>query len=179
MRADARRNYDRIVAAADELVARDGADVSLEEVARRAGVGSATLHRRFPSRLALLQAVFHGRVEELGRRAAELAETGPPGETLVTWLHELGAYVTTTRGLAAALLTRGETLGESADCNGMMVAAGSRLVEQARAVGAVRPEVTADDLLTLVSAISLAAPDAPEQAGRLLDLALTGIGPVR
>lgn len=178
MRADAQRNYDRIVAAADELVARDGADVSLEEVARRAGVGSATLHRRFPGRLALLQAVFHGRVEELGRRAGELAETGTPGESLTTWLHELGAYVTSTRGLAA-LLTSGETLDESESCNALMVAAGQRLVTQAQEAGTVRPEVSAADLVTLVSAISLAAPDAPDQAGRLLDLALTGIGPVR
>ncbi|WP_306207205.1 TetR/AcrR family transcriptional regulator [Actinoplanes sp. RD1] len=178
MRADAQRNYDRIVSAADDLVARDGAEVSLEEVARRAGVGSATLHRHFPGRLALLQAVFRDRIAVLLDRARELAETGPPGESLVRWLHELNEYVTTSRGLAAALLARGERLAEDDSCGVKTAAASETLVARAREAGAVRPDVSAEDLVVLVSGISLAAGGDPGLSRRLLGLALTGIAPV-
>jgi len=83
LRADGRRNRERIVAAAVELVGRDGAQASLEEIARRAGVGSATLHRHFPSRRALLEAVFSAGVEHLCARAA--AQPGEdPGAALAT-----------------------------------------------------------------------------------------------
>ena len=85
-RADARRNFDQIVAAAEAEIARHGADASLEEIARRAGVGSATLHRHFPSRQALLEAVFHDRVEVLCVQARELAGHPDPGAALGEWL---------------------------------------------------------------------------------------------
>ncbi|WP_437105007.1 TetR/AcrR family transcriptional regulator [Streptomyces sp. enrichment culture] len=77
--ADARRGYDRIVAAAESLVAEHGAEASLEEIARHAGVGSATLHRRFPSRQLLLEAVFKGRVEALCAKAHDLLPAPDPG----------------------------------------------------------------------------------------------------
>src|SRR5690606_14249556 len=87
-RSDWQRNHERLLAAAAALVARDGAQVSLEEIARDAGVGSATLHRHFPSRQALLEEVFRDTVERLRRRARELA-AGDPRTGLVTWLEEL------------------------------------------------------------------------------------------
>ncbi|WP_305790163.1 TetR/AcrR family transcriptional regulator [Symbioplanes lichenis] len=177
MRADAQRNYDRIVSVADDLVSRDGAEVSLEEVARRAGVGSATLHRHFPGRLALLEAVFRDRIAGLLDRARELAETGPPGDSLVVWLHEVNTYVTTSRGLAAALLAHGEHLAEDDTCGAKTAAAGELLVSQAKAVGRVRPSVSAEDLIVLVSGISLAVGGDSERSRRLLDLALAGIAP--
>ena len=171
-RADARRNYDQLVAAASEAFEREGADASLEEIARQAGVGSATLHRHFPSRQALLNAVFHGRVELLCRQARE------PGTELTDWLFSVSAYAATTRGLASSLVPSTDNA-----CHRMMEEAGEELVARARQAGAVRAEVTIGDLLTLVVAISMAVQHRPGDTGgeaeRLLGLALDGIRPLR
>ncbi|MBM2618857.1 TetR/AcrR family transcriptional regulator [Actinoplanes sp. LDG1-06] len=179
MRADARRNYEQILAAAEAEVARAGADASLEEIARRAGVGSATLHRHFPSRQALLEAVFHDRVVALCDRARELAAGGDAGPALTDWLRSLASYGAVTRGLARSLLggTQNPTAGT---CETMLLEAGDALLRPARAAGAVRPEVTIVDLLTLVNAVSLAtegSPDAGAEAARLVTLALDGVRP--
>ena len=183
MRADARRNRDRILVAAEGEISRHGADASLEEIARRAGVGSATLHRHFPSRAALLDAVFHGRVEALCARAREFdGGNEDPGDALVAWLREVGAYVAATRGLAASLLhgERGEDLPRSETCHAMIAGAGEGLLRRAQKVEAVRSGVSIDDLLALVSAVSLAAEQGPggeAGADRLLTLAIDGIYP--
>ncbi|GAA2096678.1 TetR/AcrR family transcriptional regulator [Kitasatospora saccharophila] len=185
MRADARRNYERIVTVAGTLVAEQGADVSLEEVARAARVGSATLHRHFPSRQALLEAVFRGRVAALCTRAAELSAALPPQAALVEWLHALGAHAATNRGLGAALLRGAQEGGDGdpafgADCHTMITDAGRDLLARAAATGTVRPDVPVARLLTLVSAIATATestPDGPVEARHLLTLALTGIHP--
>ena len=174
MRADARRNYDRILAVATETVARDGAEVSLEEIARRAGVGSATLHRHFASRTALLQVVFHDRVEALAARAGALAGDPDPAAALITWLRELGAYASTTRGLPVSLL-------QSAldnDCHAMLADAGRELLTRAQGATDIRPDITIEDLIALVTAIALAGERTAGTGGesdRLLVLALHGI----
>lgn len=183
MRADARRNYDRILVAAEVAIARHGADASLEEIARQAGVGSATLHRHFPSRRALLEAVFHDRVDALCARARELAGDTEPGPALVVWLRAVGAYVATTRGLAASLLDGAHDGGppqSDACCYAVIANAGDELLRRAREADAVRPGVSIDDLLALVNAISLAAEHGPggtAEADRLLALAIDGIRP--
>lgn len=182
MRADARRNRDRIVAAAGTAVARHGAEASLEEIARHAGVGSATLHRHFPSRQALLEAVFRDRVEALCARARELAAEPDPGAALISWLRAVGAHAVSNRGLGASLM-RGTpdgdpTLGET--CHTMIVSAGDALLVRARDARAVRPGVTVTQLLALVSAIALATeqePDGPAEADRLLALVIDGVRP--
>jgi AcrR family transcriptional regulator len=175
-RADAQRNYDQLVAAASAAFARDGADASLEEIARQAGVGSATLHRHFPSRQALLNAVFHDRVEVLCRQARELAGSAEPGPALTTWLRALGAYAASARGLASSLVPSTGNV-----CHLMITEAGRELLDRARATGAVRPDVSIDDLLTLVTAISMAFEHRPGDSGseadRLLVLAIDGIRP--
>lgn len=181
LRADARRNYERIVAAAEEAFAADGANASLEEIARQAGVGSATLHRHFPSRRSLLEAVFHDRVEALCAKAQERAEENAPGSALFSWLRDFNAYAAASRGLAASLLHHGrdtDLLQESDGCVAMITTAAGELLHRAQQVGAVRPGVRAEDLLMLVNAISLATEhhhDDEEQAGRLLDLAVDGM----
>ncbi|GAA2706321.1 TetR/AcrR family transcriptional regulator [Actinoplanes palleronii] len=178
-RADARRNYEQIVAAAQAEIARSGADASLEEIARRAGVGSATLHRHFPSRYALLQAVFHDRVEEFCAQARLLAGQGEPGRALVDWLIAVAVFGATTRGLASSLLA-GATAPVDSSCEVMLLAAGGDLVAAAQTAGTVRADLTAIDLLTLVNAVSLATESGPDPAGeaaRLLRLALQGIHP--
>ncbi|MFD0148525.1 helix-turn-helix domain-containing protein [Streptomyces sp. NPDC055721] len=199
MRADARRNLDKIVAAAGAVIAERGAEASLEEVARRAGVGSATLHRHFPSRQALLEAVFKDRVETLCAKADDLlAEPNPnpdadpdpdrdpdrdpgqgrdPGQDLATWLHAVAAHAVANRGLGASLMRDADpALGET--CHDMITTAGDALLARARAAGAVRPEVTVTRLLKLVGAIALATEqeaDGPAEAGLLLGIALDGV----
>ncbi|MFE5709892.1 TetR/AcrR family transcriptional regulator [Streptomyces sp. NPDC056501] len=181
MRADARRNLDKIVAAAGAVIAERGAEASLEEVARRAGVGSATLHRHFPSRQALLEAVFKDRVETLCAKADDLlAEPDPdrdPVQALATWLHAVAAHAVANRGLGASLMRDADpALGET--CHDMITTAGDALLARARAAGAVRPEVTVTRLLKLVGAIALATEqeaDGPAEAGLLLGIAIDGV----
>ncbi|MEU1867791.1 TetR/AcrR family transcriptional regulator [Streptomyces gardneri] len=177
MRADARRNLERIVAAAGELIAEHGADASLEEVARRAGVGSATLHRHFPSRQALLEAVFKDRVEALCARAGHLLAEPDPGQALSTWLRAVGAHAVANRGLGTSLMRDADpSLGET--CHDMITSAGDALLTRARAADAVRPEVTITRLLKLVGAIALATeqdPDGAAEAELLLAIAIDGV----
>src|SRR5205085_2564449 len=103
MRADARRNYDRLITAAREAFTEDGAGASLDDIARRANVGPGTLYRHFPNREALLGAVYRDDVQALADRAEELAAELPPREALDAYLlHQLG-YMKTKRGLGAAV----------------------------------------------------------------------------
>lgn len=168
-RADWQRNHERLVAVAAALVARDGAQVSLEEIAREAGVGSATLHRHFTSRHALLEEVFQDSLEHLRHRAAELAGVDPR-TGLVTWLEELTDAAADTRGLAASL-------GAGESCHAVIRDATTALVSRAHTVAAVRPGVSPDDLLTLVTAVCLVTEGDATTARRLLDLALVGVLP--
>ncbi|KAB1947555.1 helix-turn-helix transcriptional regulator [Micromonospora sp. ALFpr18c] len=176
MRADAQRNYDLIVTAASAAIAREGAYASLEEIARSAGVGSATLHRHFPSRWSLLQAVFRTCVRNLAARADDLLAEPDALAAFTTWLHEVTAYATTTRGLAVTLLNAPPE--EDGTCGATLTAAGEKLLRRATDQGSVRSDVTMTDVLTLANAISLAAqPADAAKAERLLTLALAGIQP--
>lgn len=181
MRADARRNVDLLVAAAREAFAAHGPEASLDDIARSAGVGSGTLYRHFPTRLALLEAVYRDNVERLAAGGDRLRATLPPGEALVAWLGEFVGYVAIKRGLATAL-TRG--LGNDADvfaqCHAVMARTGDALLADAKAVGAVRREVELTDLLRLAGAIAAAAensPEGPALSERLLKLAIEGVRP--
>lgn len=177
MRADARRNYDRIVAAAGALIAEHGADASLEEVARRAGIGSATLHRHFPSRQALLEAVFTDRIETLCAKADDLLTAPDPGEALFAWLHAVGAHAVANRGLGASIM-RGADPALGSTYHEMITNAGDALLARARAAAAVRPEITTPQMLKLVGAICLATehePDGLAEADRLLKIAIDGV----
>ncbi|MGI5488255.1 TetR/AcrR family transcriptional regulator [Microtetraspora malaysiensis] len=177
MRADARRNVDRIVSAAGILIAEHGADASLEEIARRAGVGSATLHRHFPSRQALLEAVFKDRVAALCAKADDLLTALDPGEALFTWLRAVGAHAVANRGLGASLM-RGGDPAVGSTCHDVIINAGDALLARARAADTVRPEIAIVHLLKLVSAISLATEEelnGPAEADRLLAIAIDGV----
>lgn len=176
LRADGQRNRERLLAAAGEVVARDGAQASLEEIARRAGVGSATLHRHFPSRRALLDAVFHEGVVALCRRGDELARGTDPGEALATWLEELAAYSAATLGVTAALLAGSDgRIDERDTCQGLIGETAQRLVGRAAAAGVLRDGVSTADLLTVTCSLAAATEDDPDTARRLVRLALGGV----
>src|SRR5437870_13507196 len=102
-RADARRNYEKVLAAAREAFAEGGESTALEEIARRAGVGIGTLYRHFPNRQALLEALYVNEVEEVCRSAAEL-DGGDPWEALSACFERFIAYLATNRALAHELL---------------------------------------------------------------------------
>jgi len=175
MRADGQRNRERILAAAVELVRRDGARVSLEEIARRAGVGSATLHRHFAARRDLLEVLFRDGVAALCARAS--AQPGAdPGAELASWLEELTAYTATHRGLAAALVAGPDGLtAEEICCTDMVQGALDVLVKRAARSRALQRGVTTADLMALANAIASATENDAKGARRLVRLALAGI----
>ncbi|WP_051739667.1 TetR/AcrR family transcriptional regulator [Streptomyces catenulae] len=179
MRADARRNYERLLAAARTAFIEHGTDTSLEEIARRAGVGIGTLYRHFPHRTSLMGAVFQSEVDALLAQARELADAPQPCRALVEWLRAIITHAGTYRGLSRALMTA--TADESsgmARCSVPMREAGGALLARAQRAGAVRPDVTIGDLMQLTNGIALAAeesPDDPRLADRLLTLTLTGL----
>ncbi|MEU9064237.1 TetR/AcrR family transcriptional regulator [Streptomyces sp. NPDC048430] len=180
-RADARRNYARILEVAEAEVSTHGADASLEQIARTAGVGSATVRRHFPTRQALLTAVFHERIEALCERARKLEEAQDSRAALLTWLHDLLAYAVSARGLADALTYEPPTRDPRHDsCGAALEAAGTPLLRHAISDGSVKETVTFHDLITLTVGIALATeqhPGAAEQADRLLRLAVDGVSP--
>lgn len=179
MRADARRNHDRLVNAARELYAEQGVDAPLEEIARRAGVGSATLYRHFANRESLLEAVYRAPFEALSRRAEELAADQTATDGMAVWLGELVDHGAGARGLTAALGTalqdRGDDVAWSRDT---MLAAATHLLAEAQRTRTIRADVTASQILLLAKAIAFAAesrPDPTRQARELLALVLDGL----
>ncbi len=174
-RQDWQRNHERLLAVAAQVVAKDGFEASLEEIARRAGIGSATLHRHFPSRHALLEEIFHDGVDRLCRRADDLA--GEPSTGLTRWLEELAIYSAETRGLAASLIAERPDLAVTHGCHGQLLDTAQELVRRACAAGAVRPDVSATDLLTITNAVSLVSEGDPDSARRLIRLAVDGVKP--
>lgn len=181
-RADARRNYTRILAVAEDEVAAHGAGASLEQIARTAGVGSATVRRHFPTRRALLEAVSQKRIEALCRRAHDLTSTNDSRNALLEWLGDVVAYCVTARGLAAALAyddARADPVHENS-CSAALEEAADPLLRRAVHDGAVATGVTVTDLITLIVGIVLATehhPDPAAQAHRLFQLALAGLSP--
>lgn len=172
MRADARRNYDLLVAVAATVIAEEGPDASLNEIAKRAGVGPGTLYRHFPTRDALLAEVSKGRLTGLCTRSDELGTSLPPGEALVAWLRLLVTHAMTDRGLSARMMLTSDAAG--ADCRVMLRAAAERLLRPAQAAGSVRADAEVDDLVELAAGIAHATTDAA-RAGRLLTLTLDGL----
>ncbi|ALM41337.1 TetR/AcrR family transcriptional regulator [Streptomyces sp. FR-008] len=181
LRADARRNRERLLVEARRAFAAHGTDTSLEEIARRAGVGIGTLYRHFPHREALLSAVFADAVGELLERARVLLEAERPCAALVEWLRSLITHASEYHGLSGALMSASSGTGsELSRCSDPMRDAGAALLGRAQEAGVVRPDISIGDLLQLTNAIALAAeatPDEPELADRLLSLTLRGIRP--
>lgn len=185
-RADARRNYELLIAAAAEAFAEHGADdVSLEEIARRAGVGIGTLYRHFPARQALLEAVYKDQVDGLEVLAGKLLTAESPGDALAEWLRAFAAFGRTKRSLSAALIA---TLGKESEllsaCSKVLRGCTEALLTRAQEAGVVRPDVQSGDLLRLAHGLIMASEGAgadPGQADRMLSLLISGLlsGPAR
>ena len=176
MRADARRNRERLLAAATAAFAEHGADAPLEEIARGAGVGIGTLYRHFPTRLALQEAVFRSQVETVCARGNELAADPSPGDAFAAWLRVLGGFLATKRGLSQALIaTFGKDSELISSCSQVMRGTAERLLSRAQRAGAVRADLTTVDVMRLVHGIAVATESAPGEADRLMSLMLDGL----
>ena len=180
-RADARRNYANILAVAEEEIAAHGFGASMEQIARTAGVGSATVRRHFPTRRALLEAVSRERIDALCARARDLTGQGDGRSALLEWLDDVVAYCVDARGLAAALAYDAESeRAQESHCAVALEEAAGPLLRHAAADGAVTAAVTVGDLITLIVGIVQATehhPDPAAQANRLFRLAVDGLSP--
>jgi AcrR family transcriptional regulator len=178
MRADARRNRDKLVAAALALFTERGSEVALEAVAKRAGVGVGTLYRHFPTRDALVEAVYLNELDRLHAGAAELLASYPPDEALERWLDLFVQYAVTKRGLAGALRSIFESGGNlHSQARTKIVDALSSLLDAAAAEGTIRSDLVPEDVLLAMGGI-WSLPDEPDWAGRarkLLGLVMDGL----
>ncbi|MEU6315612.1 helix-turn-helix domain-containing protein [Streptomyces sp. NPDC047014] len=179
-RADAQRNRERLLDAARQVVAEEGTQASLRDVARRAGVGLGTLYRHFPTRDDLLEALLRVRFDELASLADALLDDDDPAErSLAAWLGAFTVGASAARGLPASLMA---TLGDPdsalhASCLSMREAAG-RLLRAAQDTGRIRPDVDGTDLFALVNALGWITDQAPSIAARrehLLTLVMDGL----
>jgi AcrR family transcriptional regulator len=174
-RADARRNYEKVLAAAREAFAEGGESTALEEIARRAGVGIGTLYRHFPNRQALLEALYVDEVEEVCRSAAELDGTDP-WEALTGWFEGFIGYLATKQALAAELLNY---LDKDAAlfqvCRASLFEAGEPLLKRAQDAGVVRPDVNIGEVIQMVVGIGKIPTSDPAQTEHILRVALDGL----
>ncbi|WP_066367168.1 TetR/AcrR family transcriptional regulator [Herbidospora mongoliensis] len=183
MRADAQRNYARLLAVAGEEIALNGADASLEQIARIAGVGSGTVRRHFPTRHALLAAVFRERVDSLCAHAGDRIGRADTRAALLEWLSAVTTSAATIGGLAVALNRACATDPGAAHehcATARLTEAGEPLVAQAAT--ALAPGITITDLLAVVTGLALATEhhtDPATEADRLLGLTFAGISPAR
>jgi AcrR family transcriptional regulator len=174
-RADARRNYEKVLAAARQAFAEGGEATALEEIARRAGVGIGTLYRHFANRQALLEALYVNEVEAICR-SAEQAEDGDPWEALSTWFQRVIAYLATKRALANELL---DYLDQDAPlfqhCRTALYAAGAPLLKRAQGARAVRADVDFAEVMQMVAGIAKIPSTSPAQTEHILRIALDGL----
>ncbi|MFF1562490.1 TetR/AcrR family transcriptional regulator [Streptomyces sp. NPDC058293] len=170
-RADARRNFDALLAAARDAFAEKGAEASLEDIARQAGVGIGTLYRNFPTRRHLFETVYAEEVDALCRLADELADA-PPWDGLATWLRRFVDYTVTKRAIRDALSGESDIF---VACRRAMLDAGEPLLLRAQAAGEVRSDMSFDDLLRLISGVTGAAYVDTEQRDRVFGITLDGM----
>jgi AcrR family transcriptional regulator len=176
IRADAHRNRERLLETATAaFTASDGTTVSLEAIARDAGVGIGTLYRHFPSREALVEAVFCTELAEVAASANDLLDRHPPTTALRRWMDRYAAFVAAKRGMAESLraMFAAGTVKPS-DTRDSVVGAVETLLEAGRADGSLRSDVGADDVVSSLIGIFLAS-HSTEQANRMLDLLLDGL----
>ena len=177
-RADAVRNRDLLIAAAADAFAARGADVSLEDIARGAGVGIGTLYRHFPTREALVEAVYLHEVDVLCERADELLETSTPDEALAAWMQLFVRHAATKRGMLSALKPMLSSNLErfSAQPRGRATAAATKLLKAGVAAGTVRADVDGADLLRAVGGICMSTDQERSEASeRLVGLLFDGL----
>jgi AcrR family transcriptional regulator len=178
LRADAQRNRDRVLEAAVRAFSQDGPDVTLDSIAKSAGVGIGTLYRHFPTREALVEAAYRNELAKLCDSVADLLATMPPAAATRAWMDLFVDYMTTKRGMADALraviASGGNPFSESRD---RLLTAITTLLDAGAAEGTVRQDVDPAVVLSGLSGVTLAAgePTQRDNADRLLDLLMDGL----
>jgi AcrR family transcriptional regulator len=180
-RADARRNRERILEIAKVAFTRSGANISLDDVAKQAGIGAGTLYRHFPTRDALLEAVYRTEVEKLAAAEGELAAALPPIEALRAWMFLFVDYIAAKHIIAPALNTLVGGPSKLFEASGAQIkGAIHALVERAIASGDIRPDLDPLDLLRALVGVSNVAsvPDWAQSAKRLVEILIIGSRPI-
>lgn len=180
LRADAQRNRDHLLAIARAAFAADGDEVTLDRIAKDAGVGIGTLYRHFPTRDALVEAVYAAELDAVVAEADRLRAELPGDEALREWMNHYARFTATKRGMLGTLragwasgrIATPATRERIAAVTGSMLAAGS-------ADGTLRSDVDADDVVSMLLGVflSVGGTDAPAQTGRLLDLLIDALRP--
>jgi AcrR family transcriptional regulator len=177
-RADAQRNRDGLLEAAKAAFAEVGPEASLDEIARRASVGIGTLYRHFPTRDAIVEAVYRREVQQLADAAPRLVDALPPAEALRAWMRVFIDYIAAKKVIAPALKSLvGGGSALYADSSARINGAIALLVERARASGDIRPDADSADLLRALIGFAYvnSAPDWEASALRLIDLLIDGL----
>ena len=178
LRADAQRNRERLLEIAGEAFAASGIGASLEDIARRAGVGIGTLYRHFPTREHLVEVVYRREVEGLCAAADDLLATRPAGDALAEWMQRFVGYIAAKRGMADSLKLLLQSKSDLfAETSGKIPAAFRRLVEAAVSEGSIRADIEPADILQALSGI-YGAPDTPDwqdRSRRLMRLLMDGL----
>ena len=178
LRADARRNRDKLIEVAAQAFANHGTAASLEDIARRASVGVGTLYRHFPTREHLVEAVYRHEVEALCDAAEELSRQRAPDQALEEWMHRFVGYIATKRGMADSLrILFNSNSALFADSYGKVPIALSGLIERAMADGSIRTDVDSTDVLQALSG-TYSMPNSPEwhdRSRRLVRLLMDGL----
>jgi AcrR family transcriptional regulator len=176
LRADARRNRERVLIAAREAFAAEGPGVSLDDIARRAGVGPGTVHRHFPTKDALFTAVIIDRLSELASEARDLAGAAEPGTAFFTFLDQLAEAARNNVALQTAFTDSNELHLSLADTGAALEAALTTLLTQAQRAGAVRTDIDVRDLHAVMSG-ALAIDQRASTPGRGMSIVVDGLRP--
>ncbi|MCW5300226.1 TetR/AcrR family transcriptional regulator [Herbaspirillum lusitanum] len=154
MRADALKNYSHLLEVARDVVTEHGADASMRDIARRAGVGLTTVLRHFPTREALFDALLRTNLDALTQKASEFESSHPPDEALVSWFREGVAFVHSYSGVVALMARAHEDPNSAlyASCSAVHEA-GARLLRRAQTDGTARADMDGIDLFALMSAL--------------------------
>lgn len=178
LRADARRNRDRLIEVAAAAFAEKGVETSLEDIARQAGVGIGTLYRHFPTREHLVEVVYRRELESLAAAASELSQKNAPDAALEEWMRRFVGYIATKRGMSNSLrilMTSNSSL--FAGSSRLLLGAFGSLLEKAADEGTIRKDIEAMDVLHALSSI-YSIPDAPDwrdRSHRLIGLLMDGL----
>ena len=177
-RADAARNRALLLDTAKAAFAAKGSNASLDEIARTAGVGAGTLYRHFPTRDALIEAVYLNETQQLAAAAEQLAASHPPVGALREWMRLFIDYIATKRVMAEALSSLvGGTSALYATSTALVTAALGMLVDRAVASGEIRLELDPLDLLRAVAGVANtgAGPNPEQNAKQLVDILIAGL----
>jgi len=178
LRADAARNREALLDAATRTFAASDTEPSMRAIARAAGVGIATLYRHFPTREALVDAVYQDQVQRLTQGADALLRQVPPDEAMRAWMDLFGNWLSTKHGMVDTLRSMIDS-GEiaQAETRDELLSAVTSILDAGSAAGSLRSDVAADDIAASLIGIFTVTGGRSEQTGRLLDLLVDGLRP--